>query len=383
MIPYGRQSIDEKDIAAVVEVLRSDFLTCGPQIDKFEKAFSDYIGCTHSIAVANGTAALHLSTLALGVNSKTRVISTPISFVASTNSIMYCGGSVDFVDVEPDSINLDPNRVEDLLKSSSPDTYSGLVVVNFAGLPAKIDDLRYLANKYNLWIIEDSCHALGARYLNKEGESVLCGQNSAADLSIFSFHPVKHITTGEGGMVCTNNFELAQKVRHLSCHGIERSSDKLVNSKHGPWYYEMQNLGYNYRITDIQCALGITQLEGIEKNVSNRNKIADTYTKEFEKNNIKIAQQVPDNTRHAWHLFIILCEQRKKLFETLIEKDIRPQVHYIPIYDQPFYKNKCVVHDCKNAETYYSQCLSLPMFPTLTEDDQQIVIDEVKKFYHP
>src|SRR6185437_14806737 len=267
-IPYGRQNITEEDIQAVAEVLRSDFLTQGPKIDEFEKKFAEYIGCKYAVAVANGTAALHLCTLALDVNASQKVITTPITFAASANCVRYCGGEVAFADIDPKSYLIDLNKVESLLKKN-PNSYKGIVPVDFMGLAVNLEELKQLTDKYGLWIIEDACHAPGGYFVDSKGTKQNCGNSNFADLAIFSFHPVKHIATGEGGMVTTNDKKLYEKLLLLRTHGITKNP-ALMHKNDGGWYYEMQELGYNYRLSDMQAALGISQLSRADEGLARR-----------------------------------------------------------------------------------------------------------------
>lgn len=384
IIPYGRQDISAEDVSAVVAALTSDFLTQGPTIRQFEEKFSSYIGAHHSMAVANGTAALHLCALALGVNSDTNVITSPITFAASANCVRYCGGSVWFADIDPETLCLDTRKVEQLLQSKPKGFFSGIIPVDFAGYPADMVRFRELADEYGLWIIEDSCHAPGAGFVHS-GNVHRCGDGSLADLAIFSFHPVKHIATGEGGMITTNNPELAQKIELLRTHGITKDAGRFSNSiddvEQGGWYYEMQELGYNYRITDIQCALGISQLSRAHANLQRRKHIAQVYNQAFESLPVGIRwnRNIPD---HAFHLYVITTDRRKELYDFLRTRGIYAQVHYVPVHLHPYYRqlgwNK---GDFPNAEEYYSQCLSLPMYPSMTDSDIGQVIAAVKEFY--
>jgi len=265
-IPYGRQHITEEDIQAVAEVLRSDFLTQGPNIEEFEKKFADYVGAKYAVALANGTAALHLCTMALGVQEGDKVITTPITFAASANCVRYCGGEVVFSDIDPKSYLLDLNKLEDIIKKS-PREYKGIIPVDFAGAAVNLEALKVIADKYNLWIIEDACHAPGGYFKDSKGKIQNCGNSAFADLAIFSFHPVKHIATGEGGMITTNRKDLYEKLLLLRTHGITKNPD-LMSKVDGGWYYEMLELGYNYRLSDMQAALGISQLKRADEGLN-------------------------------------------------------------------------------------------------------------------
>jgi len=377
-IPYGKQHITHDDLDAVAQVLQSDFLTQGPTIDLFEKAFAQYIGVKYAVAVSNGTAALHLCTLALNVNESTNVITTPITFAASANCVRYCGGNVFFADIDPTTATLDIHKVDALIKSKPRGFFKGMIPVDFAGYAVDTEAFRKLANEHGLWIIEDACHAPGGYFVDSKNNKVNCGNGQYADLSIFSFHPVKHIATGEGGMITTNDEALFQKLLLLRTHGITKNPN-LLHENHGGWYYEMQELGYNYRLTDFQAALGISQLKRADEGLSARRDIAQTYERAF-KSNSKI-EIFPYNEGHAYHLYIIQVSDRLGLYNYLKEHNIFAQVHYIPVHTMPYYKQLGFkVGDFPNSEMYYAHCLSLPMYPTLSIDEQQFVIDKVLEF---
>lgn len=379
-IPYGRHHITQEDIDAVVEVLKSDYLTQGPRIAEFEKAFADYIGVKYAVAVANGTAALHLSVMALNVKPGDKVITTPITFAASANCVRYCGGDVVFADIDPGTYLLDINQVEILLSSSPKGTYKGIIPVDLAGLPVDLEAFRGLAEEYGLWIIEDACHAPGGYFIDSKGVRQNCGNGNYADLAIFSFHPVKHIACGEGGMITTNNKDLYDRVRNLRTHGIQQRPE-LRQYNHGVWYYEMQELGFNYRITDIQSALGISQLKRAEAGLERRKEIAAVYKDAFTDKSYVLGQSdVVDG--HAYHLYVTEFKNRDGLINYLRENDIFAQVHYIPVHLMPYYRQfGWKDGDLQQAESYYNHCLSIPMYPTLTEAEQSRVIDTIIKFY--
>lgn len=379
-IPYGRQDITEEDIQAVNEVLRGDYLTQGPTIELFEKAFATYIGSNYAVAVSNGTAALHLCALALNVNEKSRVITSPITFAASANCVKYCGGEVHFVDINPETFTINIDKLTQLIESKPAGYFSGIIPVDFAGFPVNMEEIKRIATKNNLWIIEDACHAPGARFKSDDGNIHNSGSGEYADLAIFSFHPVKHIATGEGGMITTNNKELYNRLNILRTHGITKNPDLLIEN-HGGWYYEMQELGYNYRLTDFQAALGISQLKRAEDGIKRRNEIAQKYFKELKDLPITLPKQF-ENTQHAYHLFIIQTEKRKELYDFLKTVSIFTQVHYIPVHLMPYYKNLgWKKGDFPISEEYYDNCLSLPIYPSLTEQEQEYVIEQIKKFY--
>lgn len=398
-IPYGRQNITEEDIQAVIETLKSDYLTQGPKIKEFEDAFARYIGCKYAVAVANGTAALHLCTLALDVKPGDKVITTPITFAASANCVRYAGGDVVFADIDPDTYLIDIQKIEELLKTSPKGTYKGIIPVDFAGRAVNLEEYRKLADKYGCWIIEDACHAPGGFFINSNGQTQKCGNGQFADLAIFSFHPVKHIACGEGGMVTTNNEELYKKLLMLRTHGITKEENiyqnpietaygnQLTANSQQPtaypgWYYEMQTLGYNYRITDFQAALGTSQLKRADVGLERRKEIAQTYNKALSgKPYIKGQSGVVNG--HAYHLYIIEVENRKGLYEHLRANNIFAQIHYVPVHLMPYYKQfGWKENDLPNAEQYYSQCISLPMYPTLSNEEQNFVISCIDNFYN-
>lgn len=379
-ISYGRQYVSEEDIAAVVETLKSDYLTCGPAIPQFEKAFAEYVKADYTVAVCNATAALHIASMALGVTPGDNVICTPLTFAASANCIRYCGGNVKFVDIDPETFLLDIDQLKQTLAASPKGTYKGMVLVDFAGYPHNMEKYRKVADEYGMWILEDACHAPGAYFINSQGEKVYCGCGKYSDITVFSFHPVKHITTGEGGMACTQQKDLYEKMALYRTHGITRDVEKLQR-KDGLWYYEMQELGFNYRITDIQAALGISQLKRARHNVELRRKLVCKYNEAF-KNvpGIKTPFEAKD-VFHAYHLYVIQVEDRLGLYNFLRENKIFAQVLYYPLNLMPYYLalgNK--EGDLPNVEAYYKHCLALPMFPTLTDEQQQYVISKVKEF---
>ena len=380
-IPYGRQHINEEDIKAVVETLKSDFLTQGPKIKEFEDAFAQYIGSKYAVAVANGTAALHLCALAIDIQPGDKVITTPITFAASANCVRYVGGEVEFADIDPKTYLLDPLKVEEILQEAPIGTYKAIIPVDFAGRSADMEAFQKLAQKYGCKIIEDACHAPGGFWQTARGDKINCGDGQLADLAIFSFHPVKHIACGEGGMITTNDHALYKRLMLLRTHGITKDAD-LLQENHGQWYYEMQELGYNYRLTDMQAALGLSQLTRAEQGVERRRAIAQRYAKAFEGKDYILGQSgVVEG--HAYHLYIIEVENRKGLYEHLRSKNIFAQIHYIPVHLMPYYKKfGWKENDFPNAEKYYSQCISLPMFPALSNEEQEFVIKCINSFYN-
>ncbi|MFT6850613.1 MAG: UDP-4-amino-4,6-dideoxy-N-acetyl-beta-L-altrosamine transaminase [Sphingobacteriales bacterium] len=386
IIPYGKQDIDQVDIDAVIETLKSDYLTQGPKILEFEEAFAKYVGSKYAVAVSNGTAGLHLGAMALNVKEGQKVITTPITFAASGNGVRYCGAEVEFADIDPETYLIDIEQVKRLLENAPKGTYAGIVPVNFAGRVVNLEKLRAIADEYNLWIMEDACHAPGGYFVDSKGEKQSAGNGNYAELTVFSFHPVKHIACGEGGMVTTSDPQIYKSLMELRTHGIVKNEDLFTNSietaqgangNYPGWYMEMQNLGYNYRLTDIQATLGITQLAKADKGLDRRREIARVYSDSFSGENGLLGHSgVVEG--HAYHLYIVEVEDRLGLYEFLREKGIYAQVHYVPMHLMPFYKKEGVSFE--KSESYYSRCLSLPMYPTLDNEDQNFVINCVKEF---
>ena len=374
MIPYGRQTIDEDDIKAVADVLRSDWLTTGPKVPKFEETFAQYVGAKHAVAVSSGTAALHAAMYAIRIGPDDEVIVPPITFAASANCVVYQGGTPVFSDVEPDALLLDPEQVESKITSNT----KAIIAVDYAGHPCDYDALRKIADKNNLILVADACHALGAEYKGQKAGSL-------ADLSIFSFHPVKHITTGEGGMITTDNADYAHRMRIFRNHGI--TTDHHQREKQGSWFYEMMDLGYNYRMTDFQCALGISQLQKLPGLLERRRTIAKQYDEAFTSLPEITPLTVHQNVLHAYHLYVIRIDSnvlgidRTTLFTNLREKGIGVNVHYIPVHLHPFYRDKFNTGSglCPVAEETYRQLLSLPMFPAMTDNDVSDVVETFNK----
>lgn len=379
-IPYGRQNITQEDIDAVVEVLKSDFLTQGPNIKMFEDAFAAYVGAKYAITVSNGTAALHLNAMALNVKPGDKVITTPITFVASANCVRYCGGEVVFADIDPDTYLLDIKKVRELLEADTKKEIKGIIPVNFAGRVVDMEAFRNLADEYGCWIIEDACHSPGGYFINSEGEKVISGSGRYAELAIFSFHPVKHIAAGEGGMITTNDESLYKKLLNLRTHGIQQDPSKKLEN-HGVWYYEMQELGYNYRLTDFQAALGLSQLKRADEGLQRRIEIANKYHEAFKGLNF-IKHQSGVVEGHAYHLYVIQVEEREMLVNYLRDLNIFAQIHYVPAHLMPYYRQfGWKIGDLPQAECYYSRCLSLPLFPRLTDEDFDFVVNKIKEFY--
>lgn len=381
-ISYGHQLITDKDIQAVVETLKSDYLTQGPRIPEFEKKFADYLGVKHACMVSNGTAALHLCAMALDIKPGDKVITTPITFVASANGFRYLGADIIFCDIDPKTFLMDLNKLEEILKASPKGTYKAVVPVDFAGYPIDEERLHHLAQEYSFKVVVDACHAPGGSWMDSKGEKQMIGNCKYADLSVFSFHPVKHIAAGEGGAITTNDDELYRKVALYRTHGITKDSERLTRND-GGWYYEMQDLGYNYRITEFQAALATSQLSRLDWSIARRNEIAKKYDEALDKLPILIPYR-QEGIMHAFHLYVIEVHpmRRKALYDYLREHQIYSQVLYIPAHTMPYYKS--LGHkegECPVAEDYYKRCLALPMYPSLTDEEQQYVIDTIWDFY--
>lgn len=390
IIPYGKQYITQEDIESVVETLQSDYLTQGPKISEFEEAFAKYVDANYAVALANGTAALHLCALALNVQPGDKVITTPITFAASANCIKYCGGEVVFADIDPETYLLNIDEVRKLLERSPKGTYKGIIPVDFAGRAVDLEKYSQLAKEYGLWIIEDACHAPGGYFTDSQEINQFCGNGKFADLSIFSFHPVKHIAAGEGGMITTNDESLYDRLSKLRTHGIVKNANQYQNSigfaggkdSYPLWYMEMQELGYNYRLTDFQAALGLSQLKRAEDGLKIRTQIAERYCEAFS-NLSFIKSQSGIITGHAYHLYILEVEDRLGLYNYLRDNKIFAQIHYIPCHLMPYYRQfGWAEGDMPVAENYYRNCISLPMYPTLTSAEQAYVIETIKSFYN-
>lgn len=368
MIPYGTQWINEEDIKAVVDTLRSDYLTCGPKIGEFEDTIKNYVGAKYAVAVSNGTAALHVACMAAGIKKGDEVITTPITFAASANCILYCGGTPVFADIDKDTYNISPQSIREKIT----DKTKAIIPVHFTGQPCDMEEIHAIAKEHHLLVIEDGAHALGADY---KGKMV----GNLSDMTTFSFHPVKHITTGEGGMIVTNNEELYQKLSLLRTHGITRDEARLEGEE-GDWYYEQQMLGYNYRISDVACALGISQMKRIHEFVRRRREIATYYNEAFKTvKGITIPHQL-EGCNSSWHLYVIkvATSKRKEIFDRLRAAQIGVNVHYIPVYKHPYYqKHGYETTYCKEAESLYEQLITIPMYPKLTKEEQNYVINQV------
>ena len=383
MISYGKQSIDQSDIDAVIEVLKSDWLTQGPKVEAFENDLKSYFGSKYACAVSNGTAALHLTGIALGWKEGDIVITSPITFLASANCIVYSGATPDFVDINKKTYTIDPNLVEEKVKyyKSKGLNVKAIIGVDFAGHPCDWKALRSIADRYELQLINDNCHAMGASYFDDKKYAV-----KYADVVTHSYHPVKQITAGEGGAILTNSKKIDEKVKIYRTHGMEKDSNSSKNSE--PWYYEMHELGYNYRLTDFQCALGSSQLRKLDQFIIERNKIANYYSKIFKENLLIKIPKVSEEIKHAFHLYPLLVDFsqlkiRKSLFFLKLEsKNIKLQVHYIPVHLQPFYKKNYGFKDSNFpiAKKFYQDEISIPIYPSLTEKNQNLFISTFLKY---
>ncbi len=376
-IPYGRQWVSPEDIQAVIQTLEAPFLTTGPVAEQFEDGLCDLTGAKYAVVCTNGTAALHLSCMALGVGPGDIGLTTPNSFMASANCIELCGGQADFIDIDPVSLCLCPDKLEQYCRNHPPPKV--VIPVDFAGLPADLPAIRALADQYGFAVIEDAAHSIGSEY-EFNGKFYACGSCAHTDLAIFSFHPVKTITTGEGGAVLTNDKDLAARLRSLRNHGIVKMPE--FTSAVGPWYHEMQQLSLNCRITEIQCALGISQLGRLKEFKEKRQEIVRRYNRTFSGDDRLILPHGNLEKTACPHLYPIQFAKgrkvRKQVHQFLIDQEIFCQVHYIPIYRQPYYSDKYGYQKgkCPNADTYYSRCLSLPLFPALTEAKIQFFIEK-------
>lgn len=372
-LPYSKQFLDNDDIESVIKVLKGDYLTTGPAINQFEEKIAKYVGAKYAVAFSNGTAALHGACFAAGIGEGDEVITTPITFVASANCVLYQGGKVVFADIDSKTYNIAPNEIEKKITNKT----KAIIPVDFTGQPADLEKIIEIAKRRELIVIEDAAHALGASYKNKKVGSI-------SDMTMFSFHPVKHITTGEGGMIVTNNEEYYERLLLFRSHGITRDTSRLQEN-HGPWYYEMHALGYNYRMTDIQAALGTSQMNKLDNFVNKRREIATHYNNAFK----DIPQvEIPfqsSNGNSSWHLYIIrlrtesLVADRKEIFEDLQRQNIGVNVHYIPVHLLPFYQQLGYEKgSLVNAENLYKEIITLPLFPAMNERDIEDVISAVK-----
>jgi UDP-4-amino-4,6-dideoxy-N-acetyl-beta-L-altrosamine transaminase len=382
MIPYGRQDIDQQDLGAVKDALLSPFLTQGPLVGEFEEALANYVGAQHAVAVNSATSALHIGLLSLGVGHGDVVWTSPISFVATSNAALYCGAAVEFVDIELSTFNMSVDALEEKLKShaaSGKKMPKVVIPVHMAGQPCDMAEIWNLGQKYGFKVLEDASHALGSSYANSK-----TGSLKFSDMAVFSFHPVKMITTGEGGAVVTNDIEVASTLRMLRSHGITRDPIQFIGEADGPWYYEQQSLGFNYRITDFQCALGLSQLSRLDEFVSKRNCQANSYFERLKGLPFELPVLKPDRTS-SFHLFIIRTNSdsasRRDVYDHLKAGGVAANVHYIPIYKQPYYKQLFGQEAIQlpMAERYYATSLSLPIFPSLTKSELETVTSLLAK----
>lgn len=392
-LPYNRQCIDDDDVASVVAALKSEFLTTGPEAELFEKELCQYTGAKYAVVCSNGTAALHLAMQVLDVTANDTVLTTPISFVADANAARFLGAAIEFADVSDEDANLDPKRVRELLEKHQ--NIKVIIPVHFAGQPVALEEFSELANEYNVSIVEDACHALGASYRDSNGDIYRIGGCNHSSMTAFSFHPIKSITTGEGGAVTTNDEHLYNRLKSLRTHGTTRQLNKLQNremafteidgeERVNPWYYEMQELSPNYRICDFQCALGRSQLKKVDRFVERRRHLVAEYCRVIKEISPKYIRVLSTNNSelHAFHLFVVrirfdcLDGGRAALMYYLLDHGIQAQVHYIPIYSHPYYQSVLTTKpNCPNAESYYKECLSLPLFVNMDDEDPRRVIE--------
>ncbi|AYE34872.1 UDP-4-amino-4,6-dideoxy-N-acetyl-beta-L-altrosamine transaminase [Clostridium septicum] len=373
-ISYGKQTIDDKDIDMVIKVLKGDYLTTGPTVSEFEKKVANYVGAKYAVAVSNGTAALHMACYAAGIKSGDEVLVPAITFAASANCVLYCGGKPVFIDIDEKTYNMDIDKIEEKITSKT----KAIIPVDFTGQSVDMDRILEIARKYNLVVIEDAAHALGSEY---KGQKI----GVKADMTEFSFHPVKPITTAEGGIIVTNDKNLYEKMLLFRTHGITRN-EKFMNDNQGPWYYEQIDLGYNYRITDMQCALGISQMDKIDSFVKRRRDIVNKYNETFGNLKEVIIPYEAEYSNSGWHIYVIalnlneLTVGRKEVFEALQKENIGVNVHYLPVYMHPYYKSIGYKEGiCPIAEDLYNKMITLPLFPSMTDKDVEDVITAVNK----
>lgn len=383
MIPYGRQHLEEEEIAAVVAVLRSDYLTQGPKVNAFEQAVAAYCGAQFGVAVSNGTAALHLACLALGLTAGDYLWTSANTFVASANCGRYCGASIDFIDIDPQTRNLSIDYLSQKLQRAklAGNLPKIIVVVHFAGVPCDIAAIKSLSQQYGFYIVEDAAHAMGSQV-----NSDTVGSCRYSDMTIFSFHPVKTITTAEGGLICCNDSQYAEKLRQLRSHGVSRSDQDFCQPSDGPWYYEQQDLGFNCRMTDIQAAIGLIQLTRLPVFIERRQQLVDRYNHLLAGLPLTLPRALI-GVKPAWHLYVVeLCGvdsntfDRRVIYDAMVAKGIAVNVHYIPVHLQPYYQQLGFCRgDFPVAEAYYAQALTLPLYPDLTEQQQDYVVNALKE----
>lgn len=382
-ISYGRQTIEEDDVRAVIDALTSGMLTQGPLVEEFEEALKRTTGARYAVCCSNGTAALHLAVLAAGVGEGDCVLTSPVTFLASANAGLYAGAGVEFADIDPDTLNIDTRELKKRI--SSENSIKALIPVHFAGLPCAMEDIKNIAGDKGLIVIEDACHALGASWKDSKGEWRKVGSCSHSDMTVFSFHPVKSITTGEGGAVTTNSPELYERLKELRSHGVTKDAGKFVNRDASPWYYEMQELGFNYRLSDIQCALGISQLRKLERFIGRRAQIAELYTRLLSKYQFIKTPSVFDGRNSAFHLYPVRIDfdglgvSKAEWFSLMKNIGINLQVHYIPVHLQPYYAKRFGLKrgDFPNAESFYSEEVSLPIYPLLKDEEAGAVVEAI------
>lgn len=382
-ISYGRQTIEEDDIKAVTEALRSGMLTQGPLVEAFEESIARYTGARYAVACSNGTAALHLACMAAGIGPGDKVITSPITFLASANCALYVGATPVFADIDPRTFNIDPGEIERKIKADPE--IKAIIPVHFAGLPCDMEAISGIARKRGIIIIEDGCHALGASWRDKSGQWHKAGSCVLSDMTVFSFHPVKSITTGEGGAVTTNDENLYRKLKTLRSHGVTRDAGALRNPSPGPWYYEMHAIGYNYRLSDIQCALGISQMKRLDEFIGKRNKIASKYSSLLSKYPFITQPSFNEHFRSAFHLYPVqinfyeLGVSKGQCFEAMRGIGINLQVHYIPVHLQPYYRDRFGYRpgDFPRAEHFYEREASLPIYPLLTDEEAGAVAEGI------
>jgi len=376
LLPYGRQKLEEADIEAAVEVLRSDWITTGPKVNELEEGIASYVGARHAVAFTSGTAALHGAAFAAGLGPGDQAITTPMTFAATANCVLYMGAEPVFVDVSPDTLNIDPDQIAGAVNSKT----KAILPVDFAGHPVDLDRILQIAQEHNLVVIEDAAHALGASYKERP-------VGSLSHMTVFSFHPVKHLTTGEGGMVTTDDPDLANRLRSFRNHGIDQDASQRQDRAEGPWFYEMQDLGYNYRLSDILCALGISQLNRMPENLARRREVAARYNEAFsDLRGVATPVEYP-YVESAWHLYQIRLQSdflmvgRRQIFDALRAENIGVNVHYIPVHLHPYYRNQFgyVGGEYPVAEEAYETLLSLPMFHSISDQDIDDVVRAVRK----